>query len=91
MNSIKILATGKYLPTNKITNDKLEKRFNLSSGWISSRTGIANRFYSEDDITVIAINSVKDLINKTNFDIQKVDLIITATTSTKGHSTILST
>ena len=83
MNSIKILATGKYLPTNKITNDKLEKRFNLSSGWISSRTGIANRFYSEDDITVIAINSVKDLINKTNFDIQKVDLIITATTSTK--------
>lgn len=83
MESIKILATGKYLPNNKITNNKLEEQFNLSPGWILDRTGIQNRFYTGEDITVLAINAVKDLINKSKFDINKVDLIITATTSTK--------
>ena len=72
MESIKILATGKYLPNNKITNNKLEEQFNLSPGWILDRTGIQNRFYTGEDITVLAINAVKDLINKSKFDINKV-------------------
>ena len=84
MKSVKIVATGKYLPNNKLTNSKLEKQFNLSSGWILNRTGIQDRFYAdEEDITALAVNSIKDLINKSNFDINKVDLIIVATTSTK--------
>ena len=84
MKSVKIVATGKYLPNNKLTNSKLEKQFNLSLGWILNRTGIQDRFYAdEEDITALAVNSIKDLINKSNFDINKVDLIIVATTSTK--------
>lgn len=83
MESIKIIATGKYLPKNNVTNTELEEKFGLSNGWIQERTGINNRYYADEDITQLAINAVKNLILKSNFDIEKVDLIITATTSTK--------
>jgi 3-oxoacyl-[acyl-carrier-protein] synthase-3 len=84
MNSIEILANGAYLPANKIQNEELNKRYNLDETWIYKRTGIKQRYsIKHESITDLAILSVKDLLNKSNFDIQKVGIIIVATTSTK--------
>lgn len=83
MNSIKIEATGKYVPKNIVTNEVIEKENDLEEGYIYKRTGIKSRFYTkEETLENLAINSVKDMLKKyNNIDITKVDMIITASTS----------
>lgn len=82
MNSIKILANGKYLPENRIDNNYLNNKFNLDEFWIEKRTGINLRHYAKhENITDLAIKSIKNMLEKINFDIEKVGMIVVATTS----------
>ena len=83
MNSVKILAVGSYIPKRKITNEELEKNLKLESGYIKKRTGIKERYYVEDeDISYMAIESVTDLLSTVSLDINDIELIIVATTTT---------
>ena len=67
MNSIKILATGMYLPKEKIDNKYFNDKFNLEDNWIYQRTGIKTRYWSENEkIKDLAIKAVEDLIDKNN-------------------------
>ena len=81
MESIKIIATGSYLPEKRLKNEELNRKFELEDNWIEKRTGIKTRYIAEEEIEDLAIKSVKNLINKSKFDIQKIDCIIVATTS----------
>ncbi len=83
MNSMKIVGTGKYIPDKKIDNDNLEKIYNLDKGYIKKVTGIETRYYVENEtLDTIAINSVKDLIEKNSkIEIQKVGIIIATSTT----------
>ena len=82
MNYIKILATGSYLPKLKITNEELEKEYELEKGYIEKRTGIKRRFYSQNEnISYMAIKAVNDLKTNYNFNTNEIDLIIVATTT----------
>ncbi|MBC7880822.1 MAG: beta-ketoacyl-ACP synthase III, partial [Anaerolineae bacterium] len=40
---IKILATGKYLPKNRVTAADLEERLGLETGWIAKKSGVMVR------------------------------------------------
>ncbi len=87
----KIIGTGSYLPQNKVTNDELAKRLELqgietSDEWIYSRSGIKNRcFASPDQMTSdLAVHAAKAAIEMAQIDIQSIDLIILAT-STSDH------
>lgn len=84
MKSIEVIASGKYLPRKEIYNSVIEKNLNLPNEFIFRRTGIRKRFYVEtESIKEMAINSVKDLINKSkNIEIENVQMIIVATTTT---------
>ena len=84
MNSIKIIANGKYLPKNKIDNKYLTKELGIEEEYIYKRTGIQTRFYSEkEEIEDIAIKSVENLIqNNPNINIKETQMIVVATTST---------
>ena len=44
MNSIKILASGMYLPKEEINNSFFNEKFNLDENWIYKRTGIKKRY-----------------------------------------------
>ena len=82
MNSIKILATGMYLPKEEIDNKYFNDKFNLEDNWIYQRTGIIKRYWTENEkISDLAINAVEDLINKNNVDLAKIGLIIVASTN----------
>lgn len=82
MESIKIIATSKYLPNNKIENSFFNKKFNLSDDWIIKRTGVKNRFYTKDEnIVSLAINSAEKIIEKIDIDVQEIGNIIVASTS----------
>lgn len=84
MKNIKIIATGSYLPKNKVDNKKIANKLKITEEFIYKRTGIKTRYYSEDEtIEEIAIKSVHNLIEKnSHININKVDMIIVATTST---------
>ena len=84
MNNIKIIATGSYLPKNKVDNITIANKLKITDEFIYKRTGIQTRYYSEDEtIEKIAIKSVHNLIEKNpSIDINKIDIIIVATTST---------
>lgn len=84
MKNIKIVATGSYLPKNKVDNKTIANELKITEEFIFKRTGIQTRYYSEaETIEEIAIKSVHNLIEKNSqIDINKIDMIIVATTST---------
>lgn len=47
--AIEIIATGRYLPANRVTNDDLAKRMDTSDEWIRSHTGIGARHIAAED------------------------------------------
>ena len=82
MNSIKIVASGMYLPKREVDNAELNKKFNIDDNWIYHRTGIKKRYWAEDETTSdLAIRAVENLKKKSNIDLNKVGLIIVASTN----------
>ncbi len=83
MNYLKIIDAKSYIPKNKILNEEIEKELNLKRNYIEKRTGIKERYYARGEkIEEIALEAVKK-IEKSN-KIKDIDLIITATTSSKN-------
>lgn len=84
MKNIKIVATGSFLPKNKIDNKTIANKLNITEEFIYRRTGIKTRYYSENEtIEEMAIKSVHNLVEKNpQININKVDMIIVSTTST---------
>ena len=49
MKNIKIIATGSYLPPNKVNNKTIANELKITEEFIYKRTGIKTRYYSEDE------------------------------------------
>lgn len=82
MNSIKILASGIYLPEKMVNNSYLNNKFNLDESWIYKRTGIQTRYWAEDEsMADIAIKAVENLLQKSKINVQDIGLIIVASTN----------
>ena len=80
---MRIVASSSYLPKNKVTNKELAEKLGIEENFIEKRTGIKQRYFIEDEtIEEIAKKAVENLITKTNIEVQEIDLIIVATTST---------
>ncbi len=79
----KISGTGSYLPEKILSNHDLEKMFETTDEWITTRTGIKERHivsanqYTSD----LAVEASKLAINVAGIDANKIDLIIVATTT----------
>lgn len=81
MSSIKIIASGIYLPNNCIENSYLNQKFNLNNDWIYKRTGILKRYWEEEkSMTEMAIKSVENLLENNKINVQDIGIIITAST-----------
>lgn len=81
MNSIKILANGVHMPENKVENRYFNNKFNLDELWIYKRTGIRTRYWAKDEKQVdMAIKAVENLVSNSNVNLQKIDLIVVAST-----------
>lgn len=71
------------MPKNKVTNEELEKMWNLEQGYIKKRTGIENRYIAiEEKIEKLAWKAIEN-IQITQHEKEKIGLIVTATTTTK--------
>ena len=79
---IKVVSTGRYLPKKILSNSDLEKIVDTTSEWIETRTGIIHRHVAEFETTSdMAANAALAAIQKIGYDINNIDLIITATIS----------
>ena len=50
MSNIQIISSGKYIPEIKITNEELEKKYQVEENYILKRTGIKQRYYTNEEI-----------------------------------------
>lgn len=79
----KIIGTGSYLPEKILNNHDLEKMFETTDEWITTRTGIKERHivsahqYTSD----LAVEASKKAIEASGIDANRIDLIIVATTT----------
>ena len=78
-----IIAIDYEVAQNEITNEDLTKILDTSDEWITSRTGIKKRrvLSSDKTSTDLGISASKKVIKRTNFDPNKIDLIIAASSA----------
>ena len=86
MTNIRAQITGVhgYVPDYVLTNKELETIVDTTDEWITSRTGIKQRHILKGEnqgTSVIGIEAVKGLLEKTNTNPEEIDLIICATTT----------
>jgi 3-oxoacyl-[acyl-carrier-protein] synthase III len=77
-----ITGVGGYVPDYVLTNQELETMVETTDEWITSRTGIKERRILKGEkkgVSILGIEAVKNLIEKTGLDPKEIDLLIFAT------------
>lgn len=79
--NVGVLGTGKYLPSNIVTNKDLEKIVDTTDEWIRTRTGIEERRIAEDEIdsSDMAFYAAEQAIKRAGITAEDIDLILVAT------------
>lgn len=71
--SVKILGSGKYLPSRIVTSEELDYKLGLKKGWTEKKSGIKYRHYvtteSSSEMGAYAIKEALKDSNLTNLDI----------------------
>ncbi len=84
MKSIKIVATGSYLPQKVLSNSDLEKMVDTSDEWITERTGIKERrIAAEGESTSdLCAGAITDACANAGVTPDSLDAIIVGTSTT---------
>jgi 3-oxoacyl-[acyl-carrier-protein] synthase-3 len=84
----RIVGTGSYLPSNRVTNQALadqlaERGLETSDEWIVARTGIRARHFADpaEQTSDLALIAAQRAIEAADIDPQAIDLIIVATST----------
>jgi 3-oxoacyl-[acyl-carrier-protein] synthase-3 len=80
MSGIFIAGTGMYVPPRAVTNDDMTKIVDTSDEWITERTGIKERRFSEGEPNFyMGKMAALEAIKKAGIDAAEIDMIIGAT------------
>lgn len=79
---VEIVSTGRYSPSNILTNDDLSKIVDTNDEWIVERTGIKKRHISENETTEdMAVFSCKSALEKIDIDVDDIGIVIFSSVS----------
>lgn len=82
MTDVRIEGTGHSAPKVQVSNEDLTKYVDTTDEWISTRTGIRNRYISTGETaTSLAISAAKQALHEAKVKAEEIDLIIVATIS----------
>lgn len=82
MNGIRIVSTGRAVPRRIVTNDDMSKLVDTSDEWISTRTGIRQRYFCDGEMNwQLAAKSAGKAIKNGNIDVNDIGVVIVATFS----------
>jgi len=77
---IKIIGTGRKLPARSVSNNELATMVDTSDEWITSRTGIKNRYIcTKESLTDLAEGAARIAIERTNLTPEEIEMIICPT------------
>jgi 3-oxoacyl-[acyl-carrier-protein] synthase-3 len=81
LRSVQITGLGKHFPQRKLTNADLEKMVDTSDEWITSRTGMKERYITGPDepTSSLAIPAARQALANAGVAPGQIDLIIVAT------------
>ena len=83
MNRSIILGTGSAVPKKVLTNQDLESMVDTSDEWISTRTGVKQRYIAEDGDTtsLLGAEASRRALEMAGVEPEEVDMIVVGTTS----------
>ena len=82
MTYARIEGTGHAVPKVQVSNTELSQYVDTTDEWISSRTGIRNRYISTGETaTSLAVSAAKEALERANVKPEEIDVIIVATIS----------
>ena len=81
MKGLKIIGMGRSVPSQCITNDQLSTWMDTSDEWISSRTGIRQRYFCtpEESCSTLALEAARSTLASAGLSADDLGLIVTAT------------
>ena len=79
----KIVGVGRALGSRVVTNRDFESTLNTTEGWISTRTGIAERRFvgADEDCATLAVKASKEALEHAGAAGHSVNLIVCATST----------
>ncbi len=81
---VRFVGCGSALPSEVLTNDDLAQLVDTSDEWISTRTGIKQRYVlgAGESLTGLAVQAGREAIAHAGITAEDVDLIVVATSTT---------
>ena len=77
---LKIAGIGQGLPARRVSNHDLARLMDTSDAWISSRTGIENRYICTDEtLTDLSVAAARQAARRAGLALSAIDLIICST------------
>ena len=88
MNAIKLLGTGRHVPSRCLTNDDLSRMVDTSDQWIRERTGIVTRYLcgEGEGNTASALAAAKTAMGRAGVGPEDIGVCVAAT-FTPDHAT----
>ena len=88
MNAIKLLGTGRHVPSRCLTNDDLSRMVDTSDQWIRERTGIVTRYLcgEGEGNTASALAAAKTAMDRAGVGPEDIGVCVAAT-FTPDHAT----
>ena len=88
MNAIKLLGTGRHMPSRCLTNDDLSRMVDTSDQWIRERTGIVTRYLcgEGEGNTASALAAAKTAMDRAGVGPEDIGVCVAAT-FTPDHAT----
>lgn len=75
--NIRILGTGSSLGRNLVTNEALERKLDLDSGWIESNCGVLTRYHAiDEEASDLGADASLKALKEAGLTIDDIDLII---------------
>ena len=81
MTGLEILGTGRCLPQRCVTNDDMARVVDTSDEWISTRTGIRQRYFCQEDesCATLAAGAAQKALEAAGITPDQLGLIVAAT------------
>ena len=83
MKGLQLLATGGALPGRVVTNEDLRRQVDTSDEWITTRTGICQRYYctENEDAATLAITAARQALTRSGLAASDIACCVVATLS----------
>lgn len=83
MKGLQLLATGGALPGCVVTNEDLRRQVDTSDEWITTRTGICQRYYctENEDAATLAITAARQALTRSGLAASDIACCVVATLS----------